>query len=111
MLAGLGVKVAAAVSLAGGSYLTGTLPSCLGLGKGCGQSLMLSLVLCCGAGVLFATSIIHILPEARVQLPTWADVLFCIGFMVLYTTDEFVKLFEPTSDKVHCHLEGTFLEM
>ncbi|XP_046675892.1 uncharacterized protein LOC124364439 [Homalodisca vitripennis] len=106
MLAGVGVKAVAAVSLSAGSYLTGTLPSCLGLGRSCKHSLSLSLTLCFGGGVLLATSVVHVLTDARLILPKWADLIFCFGFMMLYMIDELIKLCENWNKKVNCHLEG-----
>uniref|UniRef100_A0A1B6KG26 Zinc/iron transporter n=1 Tax=Graphocephala atropunctata TaxID=36148 RepID=A0A1B6KG26_9HEMI len=105
MLAGVGVKAAAAITLSAGSYITGTLPSCLGLDKCCKHSLCLSLTLCFGGGVLLATSVVHVLTDARLILPKWADFVFCLGFMMLYMIDELIKLCESHDKKVHCHLE------
>lgn len=108
MWVGVTIKAVAAVGLAVSSYVTGLLPACLGLGQHCNQSLLLSLTLCLGGGVLLATSLVHILPEARQALPLWADVVFCGGFMLLYFIDEVIKFCESEKSEVHCHVEGEF---
>ncbi|XP_054283431.1 zinc transporter ZIP1-like [Macrosteles quadrilineatus] len=104
VISGVILKSLAAVSLASSSYVSGALPRWLGLGQACGQSLLLSLVLCFGGGVLFATSIIHVLPEARSELPDEADSIFCLGFVLLYVIDELIKLCEG-EEKSNCKLE------
>ncbi|RZF40782.1 hypothetical protein LSTR_LSTR016671 [Laodelphax striatellus] len=62
----LEVKGVATLSLVAGSFLVGLIPSWLGFGTGANQlehSLLLSAILCFGAGVLLSTALVHILGE------------------------------------------------
>lgn len=43
--------------------------------------------------MLLSTSIVHMLPEAREKIPKDAELMFCIGFLVVYLVDEIVHLF------------------
>lgn len=54
--------------------------------------LLLSILLCFGGGVLFSTSLIHILPELR-ESTDYAEHLLCAGFFLLYFIDEIVHYF------------------
>ena len=51
-------------------------------------SFFLSLILCLGAGVLLATSIVHMLTEVQEKLKSNAQLYFCLGFLILYFFDE-----------------------
>jgi zinc transporter ZupT len=53
----------------------------------------MSALLCFGAGVLLAVSMLHMLPEAHDGLPDLAELSFCIGFLLLYLIDEVVHFF------------------
>lgn len=100
----LEVKGVAAAVLAGGSLVAGLLPKWLGLADRIEHSLLLSVILCFGAGVLLSTSIIHILHDTVEALPNWGEVFFCSGFMILYFVDELVQfwyLVGVESEKVH----------
>ncbi|XP_075223909.1 zinc/iron regulated transporter-related protein 88E [Lycorma delicatula] len=87
----LEAKGVAAAVLAGGSLIAGLLPKWLGLAERIEHSLLLSVILCFGAGVLLATSIIHILHDTVAALPVWGEIYFCSGFMILYFVDELVQ--------------------
>lgn len=85
--------------------MCGILPTWLGLTESCAHSLLLSLVLCYGGGVLFSTSLLHIMPEARQSLPDTSDLVLCAGFMFLYLTEEINKIFDNKNYSQQCKLE------
>lgn len=60
--------------------------------------LLLSSLLCFGGGVLFSTSLVHILPELR-EITEYAELLLCTGFFFLYVTDEIVHYFWSDNGK------------
>lgn len=74
--------------------------------SGTRTSLVISLLLCFGGGVLLATTFLHLLPEiseniamlqSQGQLPHFefhfAEALMCIGFFTMYFVEEIVHLF------------------
>uniref|UniRef100_A0A1A9W721 Uncharacterized protein n=1 Tax=Glossina brevipalpis TaxID=37001 RepID=A0A1A9W721_9MUSC len=108
-------KVAAMFILGLGSLGTGMLPAIISDYNRRRFPLTTSLMLCFGAGILLATSLIHILPEVRRQMSSdWAEISLCGGFFIIYFIDEFVhyffgeaiqhshtKEFTNSSNKVH----------
>eukprot|EP00092_Neocalanus_flemingeri_P030329 GFUD01032924.1.p1 GENE.GFUD01032924.1~~GFUD01032924.1.p1 ORF type:complete len:434 (+),score=123.10 GFUD01032924.1:465-1766(+) len=65
------------------------------------QTVITSLLLCFGAGVLLATSMLHILPETRHGMEeaqeslgiSWlAELVVCAGFFLVYLVEELVHL-------------------
>lgn len=60
--------------------------------------LLLSCLLCFGGGVLFSTTLIHILPELR-EVTQYAELLLCAGFFLLYFIDEIVHYFWSDNDR------------
>ncbi|KAK9507704.1 hypothetical protein O3M35_007500 [Rhynocoris fuscipes] len=70
-----------------GSYFFGVLPNILGLGGNVEDSTPISMVLCFGGGVLFSTSIIHILPDIRKDLSECSEIVFCSGYLLMYLID------------------------
>lgn len=82
-------KVLSMVVIGVGSFLVGLFPACI-TNRGGDRKLLLSSLLCFGAGVLFATSLLHMLPETRETLPLYAELIFCGGFLLLYMVDEIV---------------------
>jgi len=51
-------------------------------------------LLCFGAGILLATSLVHILPEVREDMASnFAEIVFCIGFLIVYLSDELLHFF------------------
>ncbi|XP_073990115.1 zinc/iron regulated transporter-related protein 88E [Rhodnius prolixus] len=86
------LKLIAIVVISFGSYFFGVLPNILGLGTKYQNSVTLSAVLCFGGGVLFATSIIHILPDIRKDLSQWSEVVFCLGYLLIYFVDVVVVM-------------------
>jgi len=77
------------------------------------QSFMTSILLCFGAGVLLATSMLHILPETRegmekaqesLNISCLAELVFCVGFFLVYLVEELVHLtlhFTKHSEHLH----------
>lgn len=49
--------------LGGGSFLFGVLPTCISIRNRRRHPLLISALLCFGAGVLLATAIVHMLPD------------------------------------------------
>jgi zinc transporter 1/2/3 len=51
--------------------------------------LLFTFLLCFGAGILMATSLVHMLPEVSEDLGHGlAEIIFCIGFLIVYIADE-----------------------
>ncbi|KAK5649258.1 hypothetical protein RI129_000287 [Pyrocoelia pectoralis] len=90
-------KILAAVIIGVTSLLLGLLPACFALQRQRNWTLCLSSLLCFGGGVLMSTSLIHMLPEIRRDLPEYeqhyAEIIFCIGFFIVYVLDEMVHFF------------------
>ncbi|KAK9882423.1 hypothetical protein WA026_020945 [Henosepilachna vigintioctopunctata] len=85
-------KILACTTIGVGSIFVGLLPICFTNNRN-QNSLLLSCALCFGGGVLFSTSLIHMLPENREKLQEYskfAEIIFCIGFFLLYIIDEIV---------------------
>ena len=85
-------KVLAMLILGGGSFVVGILPGYLGRRFQRNQ-ILFSFLLCFGAGVLIATSIVHILSEVQKSIPDSAAVYFCGGFFLVYMVDCIVHYF------------------
>lgn len=85
-------KVLAMLVLGGGSFLVGMLPGYMNRRYQRNQ-LLLTFFLCLGAGVLIATSIVHILTEVQKSLPDSAAIYFCGGFFLVYLVDVIVHYF------------------
>lgn len=96
-------KVLAMLVLGGGSFLVGMLPGYMNRRYQRNQ-LLLTFFLCLGAGVLIATSIVHILTEVQKSLPDSAAIYFCGGFFLVYLVDVIVHYFGIT---VPGHSHGT----
>ncbi|XP_063707670.1 zinc transporter ZIP1 isoform X2 [Culicoides brevitarsis] len=81
-------KILAMLTLGGGSLIFGLLPAFFSRQSRRRQPLMVSNLLCFGAGVLLSTSLIHMLPEVREKLPNYPELIFCGGFFMVYVADE-----------------------
>ncbi|XP_058173352.1 zinc transporter ZIP3 [Anopheles ziemanni] len=81
-------KLLAIVVLGAGSFMCGVLPLYCSQRNRQRHPGMLSFLLCFGAGVLLATSIVHMLPEIREALNQYAEIVFCTGFFLMYAMDE-----------------------
>lgn len=86
-------KALAVLSLGLGSFVMGMIPACFSEQTRRRHPLFLSCLLCFGAGVLLATSLVHMLPEAREKLPSYTELFLCIGFLIVYLVDEVVHFF------------------
>lgn len=89
-------KVIAMVALGFSSMFVGILPSCFSLNSRHQWPLLLSLLLCFGAGVLMSTSLVHMLPEIRISMTEhkqYAEIILCAGFFLVYIIDEIVHFF------------------
>lgn len=90
-------KITSIVSLGLASIFVGLIPASFA-NRGRQQwPLLLSSLLCFGGGVLLSTSLVHILPELREAAPAeykqYAELVFCVGFFILYMVDEVVHYF------------------
>jgi len=106
-------KLLAMFVLGLGSFLIGILPAWISERNHRRFPLTISLLLCFGAGVLLATSLVHMLPEVsfffvffflfnynfniilKVHeiMPKYAEIVFCAGFFIVYLVDEIVHYF------------------
>lgn len=86
-------KIVAMVVLGGGSFIIGMLPAMINRRYQARYPLLFTFLLCFGAGVLIATSIVHILTEVQESLPGSAAVYFCGGFFLMYLVDVVFHVF------------------
>lgn len=84
-----------------GSFFAGMLPASFSVAARQRHPLLVSCLLCFGGGVLLSTSLVHMLPEAREKLPINTELLFCVGFFVVYLVDEIVHLFYGNAIQSH----------
>ncbi|XP_052752177.1 zinc transporter ZIP3 [Galleria mellonella] len=94
-------KAISMLTLGLGSFISGMVPACFSENTRQRHPLLISCSLCLGAGVLLATSILHMLPEARENLPDLSELMLCIGFFLVYFVDEIVHLFYRPGDGRH----------
>jgi len=87
----LEAHVLAIIILGVSTFIVGSIP--LKLARWHRQPFFLSALLCFGAGILLATSLIHMLAEVREKLPKYSELIFCCGFLLLYAIDEMVHVF------------------
>ncbi|XP_045775901.1 zinc transporter ZIP1 [Maniola jurtina] len=91
-------KVISIIALGLGSFVTGMAPACISHSARQRHPLFISCLLCFGGGVLLATSLTHMLPEAREKLPQYTELLLCAGFFLVYIVDEIVHIFNGTNE-------------
>ncbi|XP_029161365.1 protein zntC [Nylanderia fulva] len=97
-------KLASMVLIGAGSFFVGITPACfISRAQRLQRKLLLSCTLCFGAGVLFATSMLHVLPEVREDLPNHAELVYSCGFLVLYLVEECVHYFCSLSSATEVH--------
>lgn len=101
----LTAKVISILTLGLGSFIAGMLPATFSARTRQKHPLLLSTLLCFGAGVLLSTSLVHMLPEAREKLPVYSELFLCIGFFIVYMVDEIVHFFYGASGDSHSHIE------
>lgn len=94
-------KAIAMLTLGLGSFISGMVPACFSEGTRKKHPLLVSCLLCFGGGVLLATSLVHMLPEAREQYPNYSELVFCLGFFLVYFVDELVHLFYGPENDPH----------
>lgn len=100
-------KAISMLTLGLGSFVAGMVPVCFSEGARQRNPLLLSSLLCFGAGVLLSTSLVHMLPEAREKLPKFSELLLCAGFFLVYLVDEIVHFFYGTGDNHHSQRRRT----
>ncbi|CRK97788.1 CLUMA_CG011167, isoform A [Clunio marinus] len=82
-------KVVTAIALGFGALIIGLLPAAISQYNFRRSLLLQTILLCFGAGILLATSLVHILPEVREDLGGGiAEIIFCVGFLFVYLADE-----------------------
>lgn len=81
-------KLLAILALGVGSFVAGILPLFCSKRNRDRFPSLISFLLCFGAGVLLATALVHMLPEVRDALKQYAEIVFCVGFFLIYTVDE-----------------------
>lgn len=81
-------KLLAIIALGIGSFVSGILPLFCAQRNRDRFPALISFLLCFGAGVLLATALVHMLPEVRDGLKQYAEIVFCVGFFLIYTVDE-----------------------
>ncbi|XP_047532497.1 zinc transporter ZIP1 [Vanessa atalanta] len=89
-----------------GSFIVGMIPACISQNARQRHPLLISCLLCFGGGVLLSTSLLHMLPEARENLPDYADLLLCAGFFLVYVVDEIVHFFYGTKESERGHMRN-----
>ncbi|XP_038122368.1 zinc transporter ZIP2 [Culex quinquefasciatus] len=92
-----GSKLLALVVLGVGSLASGAAPLYLDQRQARARTarnstLLITVLLCFGAGVLLATALVHMLSDVRLYLPRYAEVIFCGGFFLIYVIEELVQL-------------------
>lgn len=83
-------KILAMLTLGGGCLFLGLLPAFFTRTRRRRPQFSVSAMLCFGAGVLLATSLVHMLPEVREGLGDSSEVIYCLGFFIVYIVDELV---------------------
>lgn len=81
-------KLLAILALGVGSFVSGILPLFCAQRNRERFPGLISFLLCFGAGVLLATALVHMLPEVRDALKQYAEIVFCLGFFLIYAVDE-----------------------
>jgi zinc transporter 1/2/3 len=82
-------KVVTMLTLGLGSMIIGLLPAAFTNYNLRRSPLLLTFLLCFGAGILMATSLVHMLPEVSEDLGHgFAEIIFCVGFLIVYLADE-----------------------
>lgn len=105
-------KLLAILALGLGSFISGILPLFCSQRNRERFPALISFLLCFGAGVLLATALVHMLPEVRDALKEYAEIIFCLGFFLIYAVDELSHMCGAghSHGQSHCHAqqsEGT----
>lgn len=100
-------KAISMLTLGLGSFVSGMIPACFTEGTRQKHPLLISCLLCFGGGVLLSTSLVHMLPEAREGFPKYSELMFCVGFFLVYLVDELVHLFYGPGNDPHRNTYGS----
>lgn len=96
-------KLLAILALGVGSFVAGILPLFCAQRNRERFPALISFLLCFGAGVLLATALVHMLPEVRDALKQYAEIVFCLGFFLIYAVDEFSHMCGVGHSHGHSH--------
>lgn len=99
-------KLLAILALGVGSFVSGILPLFCSQRNRERFPALISFLLCFGAGVLLATALVHMLPEVRVALKQYAEIIFCLGFFLIYAVDEISHMCGVGHSHGHSHGHG-----
>lgn len=100
-------KLLAILALGVGSFVAGILPLFCSQRNRDRFPSLISFLLCFGAGVLLATALVHMLPEVREALKQYAEIVFCVGFFLIYTVDELSHVCGVGGHHSHGHGHGS----
>lgn len=98
-------KLLAILALGVGSFVSGILPLFCAQRNRDRFPVLISFLLCFGAGVLLATALVHMLPEIRDALQQYSEIVFCVGFFLIYAVDEMSHLCGVGHGHSHCDQE------
>lgn len=96
-------KLLAILALGVGSFVSGILPLFCAQRNRERFPALISFLLCFGAGVLLATALVHMLPEVRDALKQYAEIVFCLGFFLIYAVDELSHMCGVGHSHGHSH--------
>lgn len=96
-------KLLAILALGVGSFASGILPLFCAQRNRERFPALISFLLCFGAGVLLATALVHMLPEVRDALKQYAEIVFCLGFFLIYAVDELSHMCGVGHSHGHSH--------
>lgn len=96
-------KLLAILALGVGSFVSGILPLFISQRNRERFPALISFLLCFGAGVLLATALVHMLPEVRDALKQYAEIVFCLGFFLIYAVDELSHMCGAGHSHGHSH--------
>lgn len=99
-------KLLAILALGVGSFVSGILPLFCSQRNRERFPALISFLLCFGAGVLLATALVHMLPEVRDALKQYAEIIFCLGFFLIYAVDEISHMCGVGHSHGHSHGHG-----
>lgn len=96
-------KIFSMLILGVGSFGMGIIPGFLTRRQQQQHPLLITILLCFGAGVLLSTAIVHMLADVKTDLPQYAEIVFCLGFFIVYIADELVHFFCGAGAHNHLH--------
>lgn len=96
-------KLLSILALGVGSFVAGILPLFIAQRNRERFPALISFLLCFGAGVLLATALVHMLPEVQDALKQYAEIVFCMGFFLIYAVDELSHMCGVGHSHGHSH--------